>query len=237
MPSTPSASIGSMARKDWPSAGCEDLLFEVTDWTIVTAVRRWLDRWLTFTRRQSFRRRHSLAKLETMIKEAIARGARRQVRVVVTPLRREVVRLRRKVTDLQATVTTLRRSAVGWNRLMEAAPTIPQVSEEDAKAARLSPRLIESLRRRLGLSQMALARLVGVSATAVAHWAAGDSMPTGQNRMTLVALRRVGKREAKELLARRVKEMVSRRRRTRKRPARRPRKRLERRRQAMGVAR
>jgi DNA-binding transcriptional regulator YiaG len=182
----------------------------------------WPDRYLTF------RRRRSLAKLETMIKDAIARGARRQVRVVVTPLRQEVVRLRRKVTDLQATVTTLRRSAVGWKRLMEAAPAIPQVSAEDAKAARLSPRLIESLRRRLGLSQMALAQLVGVSAPAVAHWVAGDSLPTGQNRMTLVALRKVGKREVKDLLARRVKETASRRPRTRKRPARRPRKRLKR---------
>lgn len=166
-----------------------------------------------------------MGKLETVIKEAIARGARRQVRVVVTPLRREVVRLRKKVTDLQATVTTLRRNAVGWKRLMEASPAIPQVSEEDAKAARLSPRLIESLRQRLGLSQTALARLVGVSATAVAHWVAGDSTPSGQNRVHLVALRRMGKREVKELLARRVKETASRMPRTRKRPARRPRKR------------
>jgi DNA-binding transcriptional regulator YiaG len=125
-------------------------------------------------------------------------------------------------------LTVLRRDAVSWKRHMAASLAIPQVSEEDAKAARLSPRLIQSLRKRLGLSQTALARLVGVSAPAVAHWVAGDSMPTGQNRITLVALRRVGKREVKELLARRVKETASRRPRTRKRPARRPRKRLKR---------
>ncbi len=57
---------------------------------------------------------------------------------------------------------------------------------------------------------MALARLVGVSAPAVAHWEAGDSTPTGKNRVNLVALRKVGKREVKELLARRVKETTSR---------------------------
>ena len=169
-----------------------------------------------------------MAKLETVIKEAIARGARRQVRVVITPLRREVVRLRKKMADLHATVTTLRQSANGWKRFMEAAPAIPHVSEEDAKAARLSPRLIGSLRRRLGLSQVTLARLVGVSAPAVAHWEAGESTPTGQNRMNVVALRRVGKREAKELLARRAKETASGKRRTRKRPPRRSRKRLKR---------
>src|SRR5260370_23649590 len=123
---------------------------------------------------------------------------------------------------------TLRRSAVGWKRLMEAGPAIPQVSEEDAKAARLAPRLIESLRRRLGLSQMAFARAVGVSAPAVAHWEAGASTPTGQNRVNLVALRKLGKREVKELLARRAKETASGRARTRKRPRRKRRQRSRR---------
>jgi DNA-binding transcriptional regulator YiaG len=161
-----------------------------------------------------------VAKLETMIKEAIARGARRQVRVAVLPLRREVVRLRRKMVETQGTLTLLRRSAAGWERMMQAAPPVPPVSEAEAKAARLSPRLIQSLRKRLGLSQMALARLVGVTAAAVAHWEAGGSTPTGQNRAALVGLRRVGKREAKALLARRVKGPVSRRPRTRRRPKR-----------------
>jgi len=166
-----------------------------------------------------------LAKLESVIREAIARGARRQIRVAVTPLRREVVRLRRKVVELQGTLTTLRRSANGWKRFMEAAPVIPHVSEEEAKTARLSPRLITSLRRRLGLSQVALARLVGVSAPAVAHWEGGGATPTGQNRANLVALRRVGKREVKELLSRQFKKTASRVSRLHMRPTERLRKR------------
>ena len=152
-----------------------------------------------------------MAKLEAVIKESIARGARKQIRAAVLPLRREVVRLRGRVAKLQGTLTTLQRSAAGWRRIMEAAPPVPPVSEEEAKAARLSPRLIQSLRKRLGLSQTALARLVGVSAPAVAHWEAGNSTPTGQNRAAVVGLRKVGKRDVKELLARRVKETGSRR--------------------------
>jgi len=151
-----------------------------------------------------------VAKLETAIKESIARGARRQIRMAVTPLRREIVRLRRRVAELHGTLTQLSQSAAGWKRVLEAAPPVPPVSEEEAKAARLSPRLVQSLRRRLGLSQMALARLVGVSAPAVAHWEAGDATPTGQNRATLVGLRKLGKREVKDLLARRVKEAAAR---------------------------
>ena len=63
-----------------------------------------------------------MAKLETVIKEVIARGARRTVRVLVLPL---VLRLRQKVGELQSTVTTLSRSAAGRRRLMEAAPRSP----------------------------------------------------------------------------------------------------------------
>ena len=151
-----------------------------------------------------------MAKLEAAIREAIARGARRQVRVVATPLRREVTRLRRKTMELGRALATLRRSAVGWRRVLEAAPPVPPVSEAEAKSARLSPRLIRSLRKRLGLSQVALARLVGVSAPAVTHWEAGNSTPTGQNRAALVGLRKVGKRAVREVLARRAKAAASR---------------------------
>jgi len=49
--------------------------------------------------------------------------------------------------ELQATLTTLRRSAAGWKRVMEAAPTVPHVSEEEAKAARLSPWLVQETAR------------------------------------------------------------------------------------------
>ena len=151
-----------------------------------------------------------MAKLEAVIRESIARGARRQIRVAVMPLRREIVRLRRRVAQLHGALTTLHRSAAGWKRMMEAAPPVPPVSEDEAKSARLSPRLIQSLRKRLGLSQTALARLVGVSAPAVAHWEAGNSTPTGQNRAAVVGLRKVGKRGVKELLARRAKEAAAR---------------------------
>ena len=80
-----------------------------------------------------------VAKFETVIKETIARGARRQVRLVVLPLRRDLLRLRRKMGGLQGAVAALRRRAPGWERLMKAAPPVTQVSEEEAKAARLSP--------------------------------------------------------------------------------------------------
>ena len=142
-----------------------------------------------------------MAKIETAIKEAIQRGARRQVRAITTPLRREVRRLRLTVAQLRRDVAALRDVAGQWQRTAQSTAWRPELSEAELRRARLSPRLIHKLRARLGLSQAALARLAGVSAGAVVQWERGRSTPSGQNRKNLVALRKLGRRDVKRLLA------------------------------------
>ena len=76
------------------------------------------------------------------------------------------------------------------------------MSDEAAKAARLSARLIRKLRTRLGLSQAALGRLVGVTNAAVVAWERGRAKPSRERRKAVVALRGLGRRDVKRLLAR-----------------------------------
>jgi DNA-binding transcriptional regulator YiaG len=140
-------------------------------------------------------------KIEMAIKDAIQRGARRQIHLVATPLRREVRRLRHTVAGLRTELIALRETAAQWKRVAEQTPWSSTVSDETVKAARLSPRLIQKLRARLGLSQSALAKLAGVSGAAVVQWEQGRATPAGKNRAALVGLRRVGRRQAKRLLA------------------------------------
>ena len=142
-----------------------------------------------------------MAKIEAAIRDAIARGARRQIRQVASPLRREVRRLRVVVRALRADVSAVREVAAQWQRAAGAKPWRPDVSDAEVDAARLSPRLVQKLRTRLRLSQAMLARLVGVSAAAVVQWERGRSAPAGQNRRALVALRKLGRRDLKRLLA------------------------------------
>jgi DNA-binding transcriptional regulator YiaG len=142
-----------------------------------------------------------VAKIEAAIKDAILRGARRQVRTAVAPLRRDLRRLRRVVAALRRELATLRDVAAQWQRMAQSRPWRPEVSEDQARAARLSPRLVRKLRGRLGLSQAALARLVGVSTGAVAQWERGGAAPAGQNRRALLGLRQVGRRDVKRMLA------------------------------------
>ena len=100
-----------------------------------------------------------MPKIEGAIKEAITRGADRRVRLVVIPLRREVHRLRRLIAQLRRDVGALRVVAGEWQRAAQATPFGAGISEDEVRAARFSARLIQKLRARLGLSQMALGRL------------------------------------------------------------------------------
>ncbi len=142
-----------------------------------------------------------MARIEVAIKEAIVRGARRQVRGAMTPLRRDVRRLREAVRNLRVQLDRLRDVASRWEASASSQGWQPAVSEEEARAARLSPRLIRKLRGRLKLSQAAVARLVGVSPAAVVQWEQGRSAPAGKNRAILVGLRRLGRRQIRRILA------------------------------------
>lgn len=142
-----------------------------------------------------------LAKIEAAIKEAILRGARRQVRANTTPLRREVRRLRVTVAQLRRDVATLREVAGQWQRSAGSTPWRPEVSDAELEGARLSSGLIRKLRGRLALSQAGLARLAGVSVGAVVQWERGRSSPSGENRRSLIALRKLGRRDVKRLLS------------------------------------
>jgi len=65
----------------------------------------------------------------------------------------------------------------------------------------MTPKLIRSLRSRLGISQAELAKLVGVSTVAVGQWESGRARPRAESKARIAALRSVGRREVRRLLA------------------------------------
>jgi DNA-binding transcriptional regulator YiaG len=141
-----------------------------------------------------------LAKIEMAIRETVARGARKQVRQATGPLRREVRRLRALMGQLRRDVSALKEVAARWREAARARPWHADVPEAEVETARLSAGLVRKLRARLGLSQAALGRLVGVSGAAVVSWEQGRSSPAPDSRRALVGLRRRGRRDVRRLL-------------------------------------
>jgi DNA-binding transcriptional regulator YiaG len=143
-----------------------------------------------------------MPKIEAAIKDAIDRRARRHIRQVAAPLRREVRRLRQLLAAFRQGLIALKATAAQWGRVAGQTPWTARVSDEAAAAARLSGLLIRTLRTRLGLSQAALGRLVGVTGAAVVEWERGRAKPAGERRKAVVALRGLGRREVARLLDR-----------------------------------
>jgi DNA-binding transcriptional regulator YiaG len=138
-------------------------------------------------------------KIEAAVKEAVLRGARREIRLATQPLRREMRRLRLHVKEMRNDIRSLSVVASQW-RVTQGDGWKPEVTERELKVARVSASLIRKLRGRLRLSQSAFARLLKVTAAAVIGWESGRFKPSDSNRKGIVALRRLGRRDVKRLL-------------------------------------
>jgi DNA-binding transcriptional regulator YiaG len=147
-----------------------------------------------------------MGKMEQTLKSEITRLARKQMRATYLPLARDVRRLKRTMSALRKTVAVLARLGTQLQAEREAQRAKLAVAPEEVKAARLTPGLIKKLRARLKITQGELATLVGVSMSAVGSWEYGKAKPEGHNREALVALRKLGKREVRGILAAKAEE-------------------------------
>lgn len=145
--------------------------------------------------------------LANILKEEIARLARKEIRThvgktqkQVAEQRREIAELKRINTDLNRRVNFLEKRET--KRLKEPAePKViiqtPDGKEEPANTARFSPKWLATHRAKLDLSAADYAKLVGCSPLSIYKWEKGESTPRSKQREALAAIRGIGKREAK----------------------------------------
>lgn len=138
-----------------------------------------------------------MGKMEEALKAEIRRLTRKQFRMTVDPLSKDIKELRRTVSRLEKLVDRDRKV----EEMNAQSPRITsQASENEVKAARLSSRAIKNIRKKLGVSQEKLAAVLNVSPGAVAFWEQGRAKPRGENKAALVALRKLGRRNVKRIL-------------------------------------
>lgn len=141
-----------------------------------------------------------MGKLEGIIKDEIIRLAKREMKMKFVPIRREVRSLKITASQLQKSVLGLQRVVRQQEKQMGAKP-VPEVTPEEMKKARFSPRLIKSLRKHLGVSQREMGKLAGVTVGAVFQWEKGKFEPKDDKKKVLLGLRKLGRQNAKKLLA------------------------------------
>lgn len=144
-----------------------------------------------------------MGKVETILKSEIVRLAKREMKQVFVPLGRQVRSLKTTMSQLRKGVQGLQRQVAQQGRMTGGQRLPLEASPEEMKKARFSPRLIKSLRKKLGVTQKEMALLAGVTVGAIFQWEKGIFEPRGEKKKILVALRKLRRREAKKLLGER----------------------------------
>ena len=149
-----------------------------------------------------------MGKLEGTIKGEIVRLAKREVRKISVPLAKDVWLLKSTLWKLRKTVSALERFTARQASELKKSRIPLEAAAEEVKGSRFSPRLIRSLRKRLGISQKELGILAGVTVGAIHQWESGIFVPRAQKKSVLVALRKLGRREVRDLLGEKSTEMA-----------------------------
>jgi DNA-binding transcriptional regulator YiaG len=141
-----------------------------------------------------------MGKVGSIINSEIIRLAKREMHKVSIPLKRDVRLLKVTVSQLRKSVLTLERLAAHHQKELSKREIQLEVSPEELKKSRFSPRLIKTLRKRLGISQRELAILTGVTIGAAHLWETGKFRPKDNKMGVLVALRKLPRSDVKKLL-------------------------------------
>ncbi len=138
--------------------------------------------------------------LASVLKEEIARVARKEVR-------RETAALKKASASYRAEIAALKRRALEMERELRrvgkgASIAAPAAANDDpaSQGTRFSAKSMASQRRRLGLSAAECGLLVGASAQSIYNWEEGKARPRARHLPAIFALRSLGRRQASEIL-------------------------------------
>ena len=145
-----------------------------------------------------------MPRLAEVLRGEIIRVSRREARTATAGIREAKVKLTKTVADLKRKIAKLQ----GENKWLMAAERKrlaqkPQIAPEISKRTRLTSKGIRRLRKRLGLSQAELAKLVGASTQTVHMWETkkGPLRLRGNTLAAVLSAREMGAREAKRRIA------------------------------------
>ena len=147
-----------------------------------------------------------MGKLEGILKSEMIRLAKKEARKTSFPLGRQVRSLKSAVSQLRKMVGTLQHIVSLQQKSLEKEEPCAEASLEEVEASRLSPRLIRSLRSHLGITQKELASLAGVTIGAIHMWESGKFKPAPKKKGILISLRKLGRREVKNLIEKKAEE-------------------------------
>jgi DNA-binding transcriptional regulator YiaG len=138
--------------------------------------------------------------LLSLLNDRIRRVARREIRGQTQKTRRLTAQHRRDLAAMKRQVAALARTVAFLEKQEQRRAASPPPLSQEVKGVRFSARSVKAQRAHLSLSAKDFGRLVGVSALTIYSWESGKSRPRKKQLAGLAAVRRLGKREARQRL-------------------------------------
>lgn len=132
--------------------------------------------------------------LGSVLKQEIARIARREMKSQITVTKRASAQHRKHIAALRRQIDLLERKIASLLSRPSTAAS-PAAAEPEVRV-RFAPKGLRSLRDRLGLSAERFGKLVGVSGQSVYNWEHRVSTPRASQLQVIASVRSLGKREA-----------------------------------------
>jgi hypothetical protein len=140
-----------------------------------------------------------MSTLAVTLTAEISRLARKEIRSTSTALSRAVAMHRSQIASLKRRMQELGRVVQRAVRQSEeAAPR--QRTDDDGEKLRFSASGFATHRKRLGLSAAEAGAVFGVGAPTIYNWKGGTARPRKGVLPSIAAFRRLGKRQAREIL-------------------------------------
>ena len=141
-----------------------------------------------------------MSNLTSVLKEEIARVARKEIRRESTALKKSSTTHRSEIAALKRRVQELERIVRRLGRAGESTKPIAANEDSISPGTRFSAKSVAAQRRRLGLSAAECGLLVGASSQSIYNWEEGKARPRAQHLPAIYALRNLGRRQANEIL-------------------------------------
>lgn len=138
--------------------------------------------------------------IAVVIKQEIARVARKESKSEVEALKRTTASCRRQIAELKRRMDSLERQLKAAKK-MDARGTPPAEQGEEGPSLRFRPDGLKKHRERLGLSAAQVAKILGCSQLSVYKWESGKTRPRAKQLEAIASLRKLGKRQAIAKLA------------------------------------
>lgn len=133
--------------------------------------------------------------IASVLKDEIARIARREVRRETTSLKKAATTHRSEIAALKRRAQTLEQALRRALKRRAGDGAAEPAAADGDRALRFRPKGLAALRERLGISARECGLLLGVSGQSIYLWESGRARPRGRHLEAIAALRKLGKRE------------------------------------------